>query len=611
MLATGIWRWPRMTPGSVSTSRSRIVSFCFWAKYRTWLWANLMSSRSRLATWAIARSISWSVRRKLSGSQLSYLFDRSRTAASRRASTSARICSTVSRTLASAALMALASIPRLSQRAMRVSLLLPVMAGLVPAIHVLFLMSRSRGPRDRPGGDGLIRGARSRINLAAVAARSSGMTPAVSLYRLRIDRRAGAAADDQRRAAEEELVDAVLFAVLGELLEVEDLAHAQPHGRDHHPMPGLVCFRGLVRPHLDAPGVGADRRDLLVLAPVAVLELDPGRVAARIAAPDAFLEAAFHLPGPDDDEVAVPDVDILRLGAFVEFGVGNAFAILEPWHAAKAGDVEQHAAPDHLVLGMLDPEHVEALGVDELGVVSVIGLVLVKHMAERVPMGRALDAQIERVVGVADLVPVLASRDGVGAGRQHLVDRVETPAEQAGLRAVAVERNAEREDLAGADQLGRIGDVLGRDVIEGADLVVLAPAAPVRQLLGRLFDRGFSDLDVHRTISSILFVSRILGAILARRGPCVYGVEGMPARKEIINQILPRAARMRSGVTGISRMVFAPSGRSASLTALTTHPGAPAVPASPAPLAPSSESAVGDTTWPTSMSGISPAIGTR
>src|SRR5262245_14206397 len=118
------------------------------------------------------------------------------------------------------------------------------------------------------------------------------MTPAPSLDRLRIDRRAGAARDDQRRAAEEELVDAVLVAVFGQLLEIEDLAHAQPHGRDHHPVPRLVRLGGLVRPHLDAPGVGADRRDLLVLAPVTVLELDAGRVAAGIAAPLLLLEAA-------------------------------------------------------------------------------------------------------------------------------------------------------------------------------------------------------------------------------------------------------------------------------------------------------------------------------
>jgi len=47
------------------------------------------------------------------GDQLSNFCDSSRTAASRRASISARMVSTVSRTLASAALIALASIPRL------------------------------------------------------------------------------------------------------------------------------------------------------------------------------------------------------------------------------------------------------------------------------------------------------------------------------------------------------------------------------------------------------------------------------------------------------------------------------------------------------------------
>src|SRR5262249_54011203 len=114
----------------------------------------------------------------------------------------------------------------------------------------------------------------------------------MSFDRLRIDRRARAARDDQRRTAEEELVDAVLLAVLGELLEIEDLAHAQAHGRDHDPVPRLIGIPSLVRSHLDAPGVGADRGDLLLLAPVAVLELDAGRVAARIAAPILFFVAA-------------------------------------------------------------------------------------------------------------------------------------------------------------------------------------------------------------------------------------------------------------------------------------------------------------------------------
>ena len=73
----------------------------------------LESSRSRFRTWPIARSISAALSLNEAGDQLSNFCDNSRTAASLRASMSARICSTVSRTLASAALIALASIPRL------------------------------------------------------------------------------------------------------------------------------------------------------------------------------------------------------------------------------------------------------------------------------------------------------------------------------------------------------------------------------------------------------------------------------------------------------------------------------------------------------------------
>ena len=147
------------------------------------------------------------------------------------------------------------------------------------------------------------------------------------------------------------------------------------------------------------------------------------------------------------------------------------------------------------------PSTFSPLGVDQLGVVAVVGLVLVEDVAERIPVGGALHAQIERVVGVADLVPVLLAGDGVGAGREHLVDRIEAAAEQAGLRAVAVERDAEREHLAGADQARGLDDVLGRDVIERADLVVLAPAAPVLELLGGFLDRLSAHLDVHRLVS--------------------------------------------------------------------------------------------------------------
>src|SRR5580692_1437908 len=85
----------------------------------------------------MARSISAAVSLNEAGDQLSNFFDSSRTATSLRASISARMCSTVSRTLASAALIALASIPRL--RCLATTLLL-VMAGLDPAIHAAFVL---------------------------------------------------------------------------------------------------------------------------------------------------------------------------------------------------------------------------------------------------------------------------------------------------------------------------------------------------------------------------------------------------------------------------------------------------------------------------------------
>src|SRR6476660_32677 len=322
-------RWPRTTPGSVSTSRSCIVSRCFWAKLRTCACANLMSSRSRLGTCAMARSISCGVRRKSFGDHLSNFSDSSRMAASFRSSTCERMFSTVSRTLASAALIAPASIPRLSQRGMVSSSGLSqrrtALHGQVWSPILRFAkLKRLMAPRVKPG---------------VVPA----LLRAALLDGLRIERRSCSARDDQRRAAEEELIDAVLFAVLGKLLEIEDFAHAQAHGRDNHPMPGLIGFGGFIRPDFHAPGVCADRGDLLLLAPVTVLKLAAGRVTARIAAPFLFGEAAFHLPGANDDKIATSDGHILLFRALIEFVVGNAFAVLHPFHATKARDIEQHA----------------------------------------------------------------------------------------------------------------------------------------------------------------------------------------------------------------------------------------------------------------------------
>src|SRR5262249_10000135 len=169
---------------------------------------------------------------------------------------------------------------------------------------------------------------------------------------------------------------------------------------------------------------------------------------------------------------------------------------------------------------------------------------------------------------------VLSAGDGVGAGRQHLMDRIEASSEQARLRAVAVERDAEREHLAGADQTSRLDDILRPDLVERADLVVLAPAPPILELLRSLGNRLLAHLDVH--------VPRPLITLLQTAWKYHARVDSL---------IRPSACKIRPGVNGMCVSGLAPSGRSASLMAFMTAPGAPAGPASPPPLAPGSESA--------------------
>jgi len=129
-------------------------------------------------------------------------------------------------------------------------------------------------------------------------------------------------------------------------------------------------------------------------------------------------------------------------------------------------------------------------------------------MAERIPVRGALHRHVDGVVGITDARNlVIAPGGGVGAGRQHGMDRIPAAAEQTGLRAAAVERNAERENLAGPDQAGGAHDVFGRDVIERADLVVLAPAAPILEPVGGFGDGRAADGDVHSpSPSSSVFI---------------------------------------------------------------------------------------------------------
>src|SRR5437870_3557322 len=175
------------------------------------------------------------------------------------------------------------------------------------------------------------------------------------LDRLWVDRRSGAPGDHQRWRAEKELVDAVGGAVLGELLQIENLAVHDPDRRDRDPVPGLEDVGpGRVGAYLDPPGVAADRGDLLGVDPVQGLEGQAGRIAARVAAPLVPGQAILQLAGPDDHEIGAPDADPLRSGRAVEVGGRDRVAVREIRDAFVSSHVEQHAPAHHPVRELLD-----------------------------------------------------------------------------------------------------------------------------------------------------------------------------------------------------------------------------------------------------------------
>ena len=105
-------------------------------------------------------------------------------------------------------------------------------------------------------------------------------------------------------------------------------------------------------------------------------------------------------------------------------------------------------------------------------------------MAQRVPLGAALQGQGHHVVGVADAAFVLAAGDGVGTGGEHGVDGIEAVAPKPGLRALIVEIEAEGEADAALYQFRRLDHVCGLNIIDRAVLVVGAPLSPDFEALG-------------------------------------------------------------------------------------------------------------------------------
>ena len=147
---------------------------------------------------------------------------------------------------------------------------------------------------------------------------------------------------------------------------------------------------------------------------------------------------------------------------------------LEPRDPAQPRHVEQYPAADETVLHGLD--RVDSGGCPgESGTrLAVVEGAVERDVAERVDVG-------VRVVVVVDADVVLGepkrSRSDVDVGEQgHSVLR-RVRVVEALLR---VPRMAERDRLAAADEPSGSDDAIGAELVESPELVVLAPASPVR-----------------------------------------------------------------------------------------------------------------------------------
>src|SRR5262249_48969110 len=149
------------------------------------------------------------------------------------------------------------------------------------------------------------------------------------------------------------------------------------------------------------------------------LEGEAGRVAARVAVPASGLEATLHLASAHDDIVAALDGHTLGLGGVVEVLAGDAVAVLEALFVHRARHVEEHAAPHHLVLGLLDAAFLRAGGGHLAAVVAVPHVALIEHVAEPIPLRATLQGHGHHIVGGADTALVEHTGIGVGAGADH------------------------------------------------------------------------------------------------------------------------------------------------------------------------------------------------
>ena len=246
------------------------------------------------------------------------------------------------------------------------------------------------------------------------------------------------------------------------------------------------------------------------------------------------------MPGAEDENVPLAELDPLGLLDRLEFGAGHGLTRLQPPDAAEPWHVQQHAPADEPVAVGRHVERGGALrGHHLLGGPAVIDAALVGDVAERVHVGVAV-----AVEGQADVIR--GERDPAGAdvdvmALDHVMDdraRVVRPGR-------GVHRDRHRHAPPGPDRRGRAPHGVRRDVIHRPELVVGSPAAPVLDRLEGLVELGQRD----------------------RRGRGrLHQVDCVTTARVAVGHVLPPPLVAGPGLAGTSRSSCSDDGHSLSLS---------------------------------------------
>ncbi len=268
----------------------------------------------------------------------------------------------------------------------------------------------------------------------------------------------------------------------GHILELEAV-------RGEHAHRGHLQGVDRVEDPLDVAGdrftvpVGQERGDPPLVHPSDGVDVQAGLAFAGrrvVVAPGPQREPPPVVPGPEQQDVALAQPDILRLLDRLQLRPRHRLAGLEPVDAAESGHVEQHPRPGRPV-GVRG--HVERRGAprghDLLRRPAVVDLPLVGDVAQRVHMGVAVAVERE-----AEVIGGEGQRARADVDVVTLHDMVR---HRAGVVRAChrVHRDRHRHLPSGPDQRGRRPHRAGGDVVQRPELVLGTPAPPV---LDRLED---------------------------------------------------------------------------------------------------------------------------